>query len=153
GLVDDVAYEDQVEDKLHEGRPGRKIEGDDYARVSTASVGLNKGPRIAVIYAAGTINGGKSGYDPLNGGVLGADTLIEYIRQARRDNTVRAIVLRIDSPGGSAAASDAIWRELMITRNERAYRPIVASMADLAASGGYDIARAAQSIAAPAATS
>ena len=99
-----------------------------------------------MIYAAGTINGGKSGYDPVNGAVVGSDTLIEYIRQARRDSSVRAIVLRIDSPGGSATASDAIWRELMIARNERADRPIVASMSDLAASGGYYIAMPAQVI-------
>src|SRR6266850_611796 len=66
--------------------------------------------------------------------------LYEQIRQARRDRSVRAIVLRIDSPGGSASASDAIWRELMITKNEKTDRPLVASMADLAASGGYYIA-------------
>jgi protease-4 len=146
GLVDDVAYEDQVQDKLRGDLPRRVVETDDYTRVSLTSLGLNKGPRIAVIYAAGTITGGKSGYDPVNGPVLGSDTLIEYIRQARRDSTVRAIVLRIDSPGGSATASDAIWRELMIARNERADRPIVASMSDLAASGGYYIAIPAHAI-------
>jgi len=59
---------------------------------------------------------------------------------------VRAIVLRIDSPGGSATASDAIWRELTIAKNERADRPLVASMSDLAASGGYYIAMPAQVI-------
>jgi protease-4 len=146
GLVDDVAYEDQVNDKLGGGRNERHVEGDDYARVTTASLGLNKGPRIAVIYAAGTINSGKSGYDPINGAVVGSDTLNEYIRQARRDPQVRAIVLRIDSPGGSAAASDAVWRQLMIARNERADRPLIASMSDLAASGGYYIAMPAQVI-------
>ena len=122
------------------------MDGDDYARVSGASLGLNSGPRIAVIYAAGTINGGKSGYDPVNGSVLGSETLIEYIRQARRDTSVAAIVLRIDSPGGSVIASDAIWRELMLAQNERPDRPIVASMSDLAASGGYYIAMPAQTI-------
>src|SRR5206468_316647 len=106
----------------------------------------NRGPRVAVIYASGTITGGKSGYEPLNGAIAGSDTLVEYIRQARRDSAVRAIVLRIDSPGGSATASDAIWRELMIARNERADRPLVASMSDLAASGGYYIAMPAQVI-------
>jgi protease-4 len=146
GLVDDVAYEDQVDDKLRGDLPRRVVDTDEYARVSATSLGLNKGPRIAVVYAAGTITGGRSGYDPVNGAVVGADTLIEYIRQVRRDGSVRAIVLRIDSPGGSATASDAIWRELMIARNERADRPIVASMSDLAASGGYYIAVAAQSI-------
>jgi protease-4 len=146
GLVDDVAYEDQVSDKLGSGRDGRHVEGDDYARISTSSLGLNRGPRIAVIYATGTINSGRSGYDPVNGAVAGSDTLNEYIRQARRDRQVRAIVLRIDSPGGSVAASDAIWRELMITRDERADRPLIASMSDLAASGGYYIAMPAQVI-------
>src|SRR5215831_4150353 len=159
GLVDDVLYEDQVEEKLRSVAAGgkgaapapsterlRKIEGDDYARVNPAAFGLNKGPRIGVIYAAGTINAGKSGYDPFSGSVVGSDTLIESIRQARRDSSLRAIVLRIDSPGGSASASDSIWRELMIARKERADRPIVASMSDLAASGGYYIALPAQVI-------
>jgi protease-4 len=78
--------------------------------------------------------------------------LIEAIRQARRDRSIRAIVLRIDSPGGSATASDAIWRELMIAKQERADRPIVASMSDLAASGGYYIAMPAAVIVAEPAT-
>ncbi len=140
GLIDDVEYEDQVDDKLRGGQSARHIDSDDYARVSLGSLGLNRGPRVAVIYAAGEINGGRSGYDPVNGPVIGSDTLIDYIRQARRDGSIRAIVLRIDSPGGSSIASDAIWRELMIAKRERADRPIVASMSDLAASGGYYIA-------------
>ncbi len=159
GLVDEVAYEDQVEERLKgAGKAGqaggaggaggrlRKIDGDEYSRIGASSFGLGAGPRIGVIYVTGTINGGKSGYDPLNGEVVGSDTLIEAIRQARRDSSLRAIVIRIDSPGGSAAASDAIWRELMIARNERADRPIIASMSDLAASGGYYIAMPAQVI-------
>jgi protease-4 len=146
GLIDDVAYEDQVHEKLGSTRRDRQMDGDDYARISTGSLGLNRGPRIAVIYVSGTINGGKSGYDPVNGAIAGSETLTEYIRQARRDTSVRAIVLRIDSPGGSASASDAIWRELMVARNERADRPLVASMSDLAASGGYYIAMPAQVI-------
>ena len=129
--------EDQVDDKLRAGEKRTRLYPDDYARVSPSSVGLNRGPRLAVIYASGTIASGKSGYDPVNGPVAGSETLVDYIRQARRDSQVRAIVLRIDSPGGSATASDAIWRELMITRNERADRPLVVSMSDLAASGGY----------------
>jgi len=146
GLVDEVAYEDQVDDKLRAGEQRRRLDGDDYARVSLSSLGLNRGPRIAVIYASGTINGGKSGYDPVNGPVLGSETLIDYIRQARRDSSVRAIVLRIDSPGGSTTASDAIWRELVVAKTERADRPLVVSMSDLAASGGYYIAMPAQVI-------
>jgi protease-4 len=146
GLVDDVAYEDQVDDKLRAGQKRARVDTDDYGRISPASVGLNRGPRVAVIYASGTIASGKSGYDPVNGAVAGSETLIDYIRQARRDSSVRAIVLRVDSPGGSATASDAIWRELMITREERSDRPLVVSMGDLAASGGYYIAMPAQVI-------
>jgi len=152
GLVDDVKYEDQVEEALRAARRSgadgsvRRVDGDDYARVSTSSVGLNRGPRIGVIYASGAITSGKSGFDPLNGATVGSDTLIDYIHQARHDSSLRAIVLRIDSPGGSATASDAIWRELMIAKRERADRPIVASMADLAASGGYYIAMPAHVI-------
>jgi protease IV len=146
GLVDDVAYEDQVDDKLRAGEKRGHLDGDDYGRVGLTSVGLNRGPRVAVIYAVGAIVSGKSGYDPLNGAAVGSDTLIEYIKQARRDSAVRAIVLRIDSPGGSTIASDAIWRELVITKTERADRPLIVSMSDLAASGGYYIAMPGQVI-------
>jgi len=146
GLIDDVAYEDQVDVKLRAGDERRQVEGEEYARISVSSVGLNRGPRIAVIYVAGTIASGRSGFDPVNGPVAGSDTLVEYIRQARKDSAVRAIVLRVDSPGGSASASDAIWRELVIAKTERADRPLVASMSDLAASGGYYIALPAQLI-------
>ncbi len=152
GLIDDVAYEDQVDEKLRAGEQRQHLDGDEYGRISLASLGLNRGPRVAIIYAAGTINSGRSGYDPGNGAVVGSDTLIEYIKQARRDSAVRAIVLRVDSPGGSATASDAIWRELMITKNEKPDRPLVVSMSDLAASGGYYIAMPAQVIVAQPAT-
>ena len=144
GLVDDLAYVDQIDDKLHLGG-GKltRLDDHDYAKVPAGSLGLNHGPRIAVIYASGVITSGRGGYDPFSGGVLGADTLIEHIREARSDPAVKAIVVRIDSPGGSATASDAIWRELVLTREERHDRPLVVSMSDLAASGGYWIALAA----------
>lgn len=148
GLVDEIAYEDQVMDRLREAHPGngRTIDAERYSQVSLSSLGLNRGPRLAVIYAAGAIAGGKSGFDPLNGPTLGSETLVEYIRKARKDKSIRGIVLRIDSPGGSVVASDAIWRELMITRDENKDRPLVASMSDLAASGGYYIALPAETI-------
>jgi protease-4 len=146
GLVDHVAYEDQVNERLTAAAAGgtdRRVSGDDYARISAAPFGLNRGPRIAVINAVGAITTGESGFDPVNGPVAGSDTLIEYIRRASDDSSIRAIVLRIDSPGGSATASDAIWRELMLAREKR---PLVASMSDLAASGGYYIAMPAHVI-------
>ena len=122
------------------------LEAADYARVSPASIGLNRGPRVAVIYASGAIVGGHGGFDPLNGETVGSDTLIDAIRDARKDLSVRAIVLRIDSPGGSATASDAIWRELILARDEKKDRPLIVSMSDLAASGGDYIAMPAQVI-------
>lgn len=157
GLVDDVAYEDEVKDKIHAaakafraadggGDEVHDVDADDFARVSAGSLGLNRGPRIGVIYASGAITSGRSGYDPVNGPVVGSDTLIEHIRRARKDRSLEALILRIDSPGGSATASDAIWRELMLAKQERADRPLVASMSDLAASGGYYIAMAADAI-------
>lgn len=150
GLVDDLAYEDEARDAIREATGGedddRDIEDQDYARVSAESLGLNRGPRIGVIYASGAITGGRSGFDPINGSTVGADTLIEHIREARKDRSLKALVLRIDSPGGSATASDAIWHELMVAKDERDSRPLVASMSDLAASGGYYLAMAADAI-------
>jgi protease-4 len=129
--------------------PGKsvvRIKDDDYARVSAASVGLAGRSRIAVINAQGVINSGRSGIDPLNGAVVGSDTLVEYIRKAGKDRSIKAIVLHVDSPGGSTVASDVIWRELIQVRTGPGARPLVASMSDLAASGGYYIAMAAPDI-------
>jgi protease-4 len=101
---------------------------------------------MALLYTSGTIASGRSGFDPINGGVVGSETIVDAIRRIRSDDSIKAIILRIDSPGGSAVASDVIWRELLITRNGKTPKPIVASMSDLAASGGYYIAAAAQTI-------
>ena len=120
GLVDELLYEDQVAEKLKDESGGLStLDADDYGRVSVGSSGFDRGPRIAVIYAVGAIVGGRSGYDPLNGATVGSETLNEAIRAARRDSSVRAIVLRVDSPGGSATASDAVWRELMLARDDK----------------------------------
>lgn len=137
GLVDDVAYEDQIDDKVSFGNQRMKrLDNDQYRHVSAASLGLDRGPRIAVIYAEGTIASGRSTSD-FGSAVVGSDTIVEYIRKARGDASIKAIVLRVDSPGGSAIASDVIWREVMISRP---IKPIVSSMSDVAASGGYYIA-------------
>jgi len=144
GLIDDLAYEDEVDDKvkLASGKV-HYVDMNDYRQVSPTSLGLNHGPRIAVIYASGIIASGKSNYDSPSGAVVGSETIGEYLRKARADSTIKAIVLRVDSPGGSALASDVIWREVMLTRNQK---PIVASMSDVAASGGYYIAMPAHAI-------
>ena len=142
GLVDGLAYEDQLDDRVPQLRQAgemRRVDGSDYERVTPRSLGVRPTSRIAVLYASGVIASGKSGYDPGNGVVVGSDTFVEQLRRLREDDSIKAIVLRVDSPGGSSVASDVIWRELMITRDENPSRPLITSMSDLAASGGYYI--------------
>jgi protease-4 len=98
-------------------------------------------PKIAVIYATGVITTGKSEEGLFGAETIGSTTMLKAIRQAEDDKTVKAIVLRVDSPGGSALASDLIWNEL-----KRSKKPVIASMSDVAASGGYYISMAAQKI-------
>jgi protease IV len=149
GLIDDLAYDDEIDDKVSLGRGRTNIlKQQQYRGVGLSSLGLNRGPKIAVIYAVGIISSGASN-DSAAGQVLGSDTMVEYLRKARADNSIRAIVLRIDSPGGSAIASDVIWREIMLTREKK---PVIASMSDVAASGGYYIAMPAHAIVAQPAT-
>ena len=149
GLVDDLAYADEIDDKVQLGR-GRTsmLRQHEYRGVGLNTLGLNRGPRIAVIYAVGMIASGASNDSP-SSQVLGSDTMVEYLRTARADSSIRAIVIRIDSPGGSAIASDVIWREIMLTRDRK---PVIASMSDVAASGGYYIAMPAHAIVAQPAT-
>src|SRR5262249_57809723 len=97
----------------------------------------SKDPKIAVIYAVGPITTGKSQESLFGAETVGSTTMVEAIRQAEEDGTVKAIVLRVDSPGGSALASDLIWDEL-----RRSKKPVVASMSDVAASGGFYISKA-----------
>ena len=95
------------------------------------------------------ITSGASSYDSATGPSIGSDTLVEILRKVRADNSIKAIVLRVDSPGGSALASDVIWREVMLTRQSK---PVIASMSDVAASGGYYISMPAHAIVAQPAT-
>lgn len=104
-------------------------------------VSISTKPKVAVIYATGPITTGKGGTGVFGSSVVGSTTMIEAIRQAEQDKTVKCIVLRVDSPGGSALASDLIWNEL-----NRCKKPVVASMSDVAASGGYYISMAAKKI-------
>ena len=106
-------------------------------------VEVRAGPRIAVINAVGGINTGKSSKGGPTGQSLGSDSLISLVRRARRDSNVKAVVLRIDSPGGSALASDLMWREIRLLSQAK---PVVASMVDVAASGGYYIGMACDKI-------
>ena len=151
GLVDGLVYADELKhQEPFEAGDWQEISDRDYRQVGLEALGLNRGERIALIYAVGEINSGSSGVGTFGGEVLGSDTLTTAIRAARDDESVRAVVLRIDSPGGSAIASDAIWREVGLVRESG--KPIVASMSDLGGSGGYYIAVAADAIVAQPAT-
>jgi protease IV len=132
GLVDSLLYRDEVEEQIGLGDEDT-TDFADYVRALPPPFSFSSRPKIAVIYAVGTI---ASGEGP-SGDVAGSDTLVEYINQAADDRLVKAIVLRVDSPGGSSIASDVIWRALMLAREEK---PLIVSMGDLAASGGYYIA-------------
>jgi protease-4 len=143
GLIDGALYHDDVEKDLKK-RLGYKdndelhiARGSDYKQISQESLGLNKGEKIAVVYAAGDIVSGRSSFGGSGEETIGSDSLVRTINEARDDKGVKAIVLRIDSPGGSGLASDIIWRAVEAAK---AKKPVVVSMGDVAASGGYYIA-------------
>ncbi len=141
GLVDEVAYRDQFDEKikeLNQGSENRASVGRYLAR--TDAEGDSK---IAVLYASGTIMTGESSEDPVLGTVLGSSTLSEQLKWVREDESFKAAILRVDSPGGSAVASEIIRREVELTQKEI---PVVVSMSDVAASGGYWIAMGADRI-------
>ncbi len=164
GLIDRVAYDDQVVTEITKslGVPTVKLDPK-YGKVKnevdfsgfggfmkmmqalageSAKKPESTLPKIAVVYASGSIHVGKSAGGSLLGEAnMGSDTVIKHLKDAEADKTVKAIVIRVDSPGGSALASDLIWRE--VTRIEK---PIIASMGDVAASGGYYISMGAEKI-------
>jgi protease-4 len=149
GLIDGANYRDEIEGELKK-RLGykdsdnlRQTKAADYRRVEPESLGLNKGERIAVVYATGAIESGKSNDSPTGGQSTGSDTVAKAIKDAGDDKTIKAIVLRVDSPGGSALASDVIWHAI---ENAKPKKPVVVSMGDLAASGGYYISCGANKI-------
>jgi protease-4 len=142
GLVDSLAYWDEVKKMIETDGESRMIAGEEYEEIEPTSVGLDKGPVIALIPVTGSI---VPGSDDGSGEETYAtsDNIRKAFEKAREDDDVRAVVLRINSPGGVATSSEVIWREAMLTRKEK---PVVASMSDLAASGGYFIASACDAI-------
>jgi protease IV len=152
GLVDGLGYRDEVYDQVHkEAGPGATLL---YLQRYQRSHALAELPRrlpkvpherfVAMIYAHGAIRQGRSGRGPVGGGGLGSDTVAAALRAAAADDRARAIVLRVNSPGGSYTASDVIWRE--IVRVRAAGKPVVVSMGDVAGSGGYFISAPADVI-------
>ena len=144
GLIDDAMYEEQVYEELKkrldykEDDKLRTIRGGEYREIPSDSLGLNNGERIALIYASGAINVGRSNDSPFGGSMVGSDTVVAAVNDAANDTSIKAIVLRVDSPGGSALASDLMWNALENAKKKG--KPVVVSMSDVAASGGYYIA-------------
>jgi protease IV len=141
-MVTNVAYYDEFESSLKKamGIDTKKI---DYVGVSKYLKSVkdddsNSDNDISIIVASGDITSGES-----DEGTIGSETIVEQLQKARENDDVKAVVLRIDSPGGSALASDVMWREIMLTK---AKKPVVASMSDVAASGGYYMAMACNKI-------
>src|SRR6266542_3753942 len=149
GLIDGVAYRDEIEKELKtklgykESDELRVVRGSTYSQVEPESLGLDKGEKIAVIYAAGNIGSGKSENSPGGEQSIGSDTLSKAIKDAGEDKSIKAIVIRVDSPGGSGLASDIIWHAVEAAK---AKKPLVVSMSDVAASGGYYISTGAHKI-------
>lgn len=140
-LSDGTKHLQDIHDELG-GEQTPLVPMEDYAHVDPKSLGLDTGPRIAVVFAAGLITSGESG-SSFQGETVGADSLTDALKEAAEDAETRAIILRIDSPGGSALASDAVWRA---TQHARKSKPLIVSMSDVAGSGGYYIAAGANRI-------
>jgi len=142
GLLDSLVYDPEV-DTLALRRGGRHLSSQTFSQYLGSLPTTTGGSHVALVVAEGEIVGGRSRQLPGQDAVLGSETVIEALRQARTRKAIKAIVLRIDSPGGAAQPSDDIWREVQRCRT---VKPVIVSMSDVAASGGYYFAVAADSI-------
>ena len=147
GLIDKVGYYDNVVTKLREltgeteeAESCRQVDLGTYAdrTIPLTEVNSSAAEKIAVVYAEGAIVGGSGSIE-----TIGSDRFAEEFRELREDDSVKAIVLRVNSPGGSATASEVILREILLTKKEK---PVIVSMGNVAASGGYWIAAGADQI-------
>lgn len=137
-LIDRIGYEPELFDEIQKTVSGEVVEISDYA--SVIRDGRKGLPKVAVLVADGVINEGKSIDNPLQGeATVGAATVTEQLNEIARDKNVKALLLRVNSPGGSYAASNEIWYALNKLKKER-QMPVVVSMGNYAASGGYFIA-------------
>ena len=137
-LIDEVAYyEDVVKDDPI-------VSQEDWATVDPASLGVETEATLGLITGAGMVITGSGEFGSTGGRVMAADTFVDAVREAVADSEVKALLVRIDSPGGSPLASDLMWRALRDAR--AAGKPVIVSMSDVAASGGYYVACAADTI-------
>jgi protease IV len=147
-LVDRLEYEDQFDHRVKNrgGVTHQMVSYANYTRSGLLSSIKSSSDRIAVVYGVGAIERGQGGFDPLlspGGSAMGSDDIVQALKQARDDDSVRAVVFRIDSPGGSVIASELIRREVEITAKKK---PLVVSMAGYGASGGYWVSTPAAKI-------
>jgi protease-4 len=144
GLVDGLVYPDELQDTLAGTFPEGFSRDEGYARSPDTS-GWDPQRAVAVVVIDGAISSGQTSSGGLLGGAAtGSDTVVQALNQARRTNAVKAVVLRVDSPGGSAFASDEIWRAVKRVQEEG--KPVIVSMGGYAASGGYYVAAGADAI-------
>lgn len=138
GLIDTAAYWDEVPDIVEKvlQAGSRSITYEAFARRNYQPARWDDPPTVGIVYAVGSIAGGENRRDMLFGEIMGSETMTEAIRTMREDRSVRAVILRVDSPGGEMWASDMIRREIEITKMDK---PVVVSMGGVAASGGYHI--------------
>ena len=141
GLIDGALQWDELMTK--EGDPP-VVEQDVYAAVQPAEVGFDPKARFALVYGSGPVVVGKGSISPTGSLVLASETVSKALEDAAKDASISAIVLRVDSPGGSALASDLVWRAA--DRARAAGKPVIASFSDVAASGGYYVAAGADAI-------
>ena len=141
GLADGLKYEDEVYDEVQQltkVKTIKKLKPEDYNKVSLESLGLAGGSKIALVYAVGDILRGDDDISPFSGGQsLGSDSICRVLREVGEDKSLKGVIVRIDSPGGDSIASDQIWREMNLLSKKK---PMIISMSDVAASGGYYMA-------------
>jgi protease-4 len=143
-LVDALLYRDEIYEKVKakDGEDAKLLYLDKY--LERAGHPHTKGEKIALVYGVGAVQRGGGGFSPISGSAMGSDTVSAALRAARDDDDVKAIIFRVDSPGGSYVASDTIWRETQLCR--KAGKPVVVTMGNLAGSGGYFVAMGADKI-------
>ena len=145
GLIDGLAYRDEVFARLEALAGGSFETLSPRAYLKIEGGPHEKGAGVAMIYGSGGVQRGQSRFDPLFGDAsMGSDTVTRAFREALEDDDIKAILFRVDSPGGSYVASDAIWR--MTVQAREAGKPVVVSMGNVAASGGYFVSMASDRI-------